>query len=203
LCGRDYNCDAIKVVIVGGFLGESIMKKKNYIGFVAATCLLIGSVFNLFNQFYDFPVSVRALITVFLLVSAVLYGITIAQFAKESKQKKEHIDNMIHIAKSALFSLEDAGNELPQSQITVLLTEQNNTYIAKNDTQGLVCKELIEKNDTKVILAVTMWKNEEVDFPSWVFRKALVEMNEENNGTDILLQGKSDFVTKKLSATMK
>lgn len=53
------------------------------------------------------------------------------------------------------------------------------------------------------MMLFTVWKNGEVDYPSFAFRKALVKMSEENKEADLLLQGKSALITKKLSVTIK
>jgi hypothetical protein len=49
---------------------------------------------------------------------------------------------------------------------------------------------------------VTMWKDGGIDLPSISFRKALIEMDEHNINTEIILEGKDGHLIKKLSVTM-
>lgn len=111
-------------------------------------------------------------------------------------------DKMISIAKSKLLNINENVNGLPSPQVTVLLTDKNNIYVAVNDIDGSICEEMTRENDTKIVKMLTMWKNGRVDLPSINFRKALFEMDEQNNMADILLRGKTDYLIKKLSATI-
>ena len=74
--------------------------------------------------------------------------------------------------------------------------------MAVNDVEGLVCEKLKNENDTKIVQMLIMWKDGGVDLSSFKFRKALVEMDEDNNNTDIILQGKEDYLIKKLTVTI-
>ena len=112
-------------------------------------------------------------------------------------------DKMISIAKSKLSNITENTSVLPLPQVAVLLTDKNNIYVAVNDIDGSICDQLISNDDTRIVKLLTMWKNGQVDVPSFAFRKAIIEMNTANKDTDILLQGSEGFIVKKLSQTMK
>ena len=109
----------------------------------------------------------------------------------------------MNLAKETLFSLKESFVGIPAPQVSVIYTDKNNTYIAKNDIDGSICDQLISNDDTRIVKLLTMWKNGQVDVPSFAFRKAIIEMNTANKDTDILLQGSEGFIVKKLSQTMK
>ena len=111
-------------------------------------------------------------------------------------------DKMISIAKSKLLNINEKVNGLPSPQVTVLLTDKNNIYVAVNDIDGSICEEMTCENDTKIVKMLTMWKNGCIDISPINFRKALVPMDEHNNNADVLLQGKTDYLIKKLSETI-
>ncbi|MBR6564013.1 MAG: hypothetical protein IKK71_01035 [Clostridia bacterium] len=110
-------------------------------------------------------------------------------------------EKMISIARSKLNEINDCADALPSPQVTVLLTDDD-IYIAVNDLDGAICEELKQNKTTKISKMVTMWKDGGIDLASFAFRKALVEMDEHNKNTDILLQGKEDYLIKKLGLTM-
>ncbi len=112
------------------------------------------------------------------------------------------LNNLLHLAKNTLSNMEQMVGSLPEPQVSVLATEKN-VYIAKNDVEGSICNELVCQNDTKIVNILTMWKNGQVDLPSFAFRKAVLAMNSKNKDTDILLQSAEGFVVKKLSETME
>ncbi len=112
-------------------------------------------------------------------------------------------EEMFSIAKNKLVNINECVKQLPAPQVIVLLTENNTIYVAENDVDGLICEKLKSDNNTKVVKMLTMWKNGQIDLPSIKFRKALVLLNENNNDTEILLQGKDDFIIKKLSSTLR
>lgn len=108
-------------------------------------------------------------------------------------------EKLFEIAKE---SLTDACDKKPKEQVTVLFSDKNNYYIAVDDFDGLICEELRRNNDTKIVRLLTMWKGENIDLPSITFRRALVELDEYNEDTVIILQGKESHIIKKLSVTM-
>ncbi|MBQ7968544.1 MAG: hypothetical protein IJ292_01845 [Clostridia bacterium] len=111
-------------------------------------------------------------------------------------------EEMIRVAKNKLATINEPIDSLPSSQVTVLLTTNNNIYMAVNDIDGMICEELKRNKDTKVLKMLTMWKDGGLDLSSIRFRNALIEMNEQNNNTDVILQGKEDYLIKKLSVTI-
>lgn len=112
-------------------------------------------------------------------------------------------NDLLNLAKDTLLSLKESVIGIPAPQVSVIYTDKNNTYIAKNDIDGSICDQLISNDDTRIVKLLTMWKNGQVDVPSFAFRKAIIEMNTANKDTDILLQGSEGFIVKKLSQTMK
>ncbi len=108
-------------------------------------------------------------------------------------------EEMIKIAKHKLDAINEVINGLPAPQVTVLLTNNGNIYISVNDVEGTICEELKSNNNTKVVKMLTMWKDGTIDLPSVKLRKALVNIDEYNNNTDIILQGKDSYLTKKLA----
>lgn len=111
-------------------------------------------------------------------------------------------EKMISIAKSKLTAINENINGLPSPQVTVLLTDKNNIYVAVNDVDGSICEELKRDKNTKIVKMLTMWKDGCIDLSSIGFRKALIKMNDYNNNTDIILQGKEDYIIKKLAITI-
>ena len=110
-------------------------------------------------------------------------------------------DILLNLAKDTLLSLNETVVGIPASQVSVICTDKNNTYIAKNDIDGSICDQLISNDDTRIVKLLTIWKNGQVDLPSLAFRKAILEMNSENKDTNILLQGKEGLIVKKLFET--
>ena len=111
-------------------------------------------------------------------------------------------EKMINIAQNKLNEITEVANGLPEPQVTVLLTVGDNIYIAVNDLNGAICEELKQNKTTQISKIVTMWKDGGVDLPSLTFRKALVEMDEYNKNTEVVLQGKDGYLIKRLSVTM-
>ena len=112
-------------------------------------------------------------------------------------------EEMIRIAKNKLTDVNETANGLPSPQVTVLLSNNYNTYVAVNDVDGTICEELKRDKNTKIVKMLTMWKNGGIDLPSFAFRKALINMDEDNNNTDMILQGKEGYLIKKLAVTME
>ena len=111
-------------------------------------------------------------------------------------------EEMFNIARNKLENINEAVDGMPAPQVTVLLTNRNNIYVAVNDVEGLICENLKNADDTKIIRMLTMWKDGSIDLSSIRFRNALIETNEHNNNTNIILQGKEDYLIKKLAATI-
>ena len=111
-------------------------------------------------------------------------------------------EELLEVATNKLATINEIVDGLPTPQVTVLLTKNDNVYVAVNDIDGMICEELKRNKDTKVIKMLTMWKDGRLDLSSIRFRNALIEMNEQNYDTDIILQGKEDCLIKKLSVTI-
>ncbi len=112
------------------------------------------------------------------------------------------IEKMINTTKNKLNEITKGANGLPESQVTVLLSDNDKVYVAVNDFDGVICEELKQNKTTKILRMVTMWKDGGVDLPSVTFRNALVKMDEYNKSTEVVLQGKDGYLIKKLSVTM-
>ena len=111
-------------------------------------------------------------------------------------------EEMIFIAKNKLATIDEIIEGLPAPQVTVLLSNNNNVYVAVNDIDGIICEKIKHDKNTKITQMLTMWKDGSIDISSYAFRKTLVKMDEENNNTDILLQGKNNYLIKKLADTI-
>lgn len=109
---------------------------------------------------------------------------------------------MIGIARNKLDIINECVCGLSLPQVTVLLTDNDNFYVAVNDLDGAICEELKRDGNTKIVKLLTMWKDGGIDLSSISFRKVLVEMDEYNQNTEIILQGKDGYIIKKLSATI-
>ena len=112
------------------------------------------------------------------------------------------IEKMLEVAKNKLATINEIVDGLPAPQVTVLLSNNNNIYVAVNDIDGSICEELMCDNNTKITQMLTMWKDGSIDISSYAFRKTLVKTDEENNNTDIILQGKDGYLIKKLAVTI-
>ncbi len=108
-------------------------------------------------------------------------------------------EEMIFIAKNKLATIDEIIEGLPAPQVTVLLSNNNNVYVAVNDIDGIICEKI--KHD-KITQMLTMWKDGSIDISSYAFRKTLVKMDRDNNNTDVLLQGKNNYLIKKLADTI-
>jgi len=111
-------------------------------------------------------------------------------------------EEMLEVARNKLATMNEIVDGLPTPQVTVLLTNNDDVYVAVNDIDGMICEELKRNKDTKVIKMLTMWKDGSIDISSYAFRETLVKMDEDNNNTDVLLQGKNNYLIKKLADTI-
>ena len=109
---------------------------------------------------------------------------------------------LFEIARDKLIDVNEKIKGMPAPQVTVLFTGKKNFYVAVNDIDGLICEELKEKEDTKVVEMLTMWKDGTVDLSSIVFRRALVNMDKYNFDTDVVVLGREGYITKKLVLTL-
>lgn len=107
-------------------------------------------------------------------------------------------EELITMAKAKLV---DGGDNI-ESQITVLLSANNVFYVAVDDLDGSICESLKSNNDTKIAKMITMWKGVSIDLSSFAFRRALLQLNQDNSDTEIILQGRNCYNTKKLCVTI-
>ena len=68
-------------------------------------------------------------------------------------------EEMIRIAKDKLATIDEFVEGLPAPQVTVLLSDNNNIYVAVNDADGTICEELKRDKNTKIIQMLTVWKD--------------------------------------------
>ena len=111
-------------------------------------------------------------------------------------------EEMIFIAKNKLATIDEIIEGLPAPQVTVLLSNNNNVYVAVNDIDGIICEKIKHDKNTKITQMLTMWKDGSIDISSYAFRKTLVKMDRDNNNTDVLLQDKNNYLIKKLADTI-
>ena len=111
-------------------------------------------------------------------------------------------EQLLQIAKENLTTLNETVDGLPAPQVTVLLTANDTIYVAINDVDGTICETLVKNQDTKVVCMLTMWKDGGVDLSSYRFRTALVNMDERNTDTAMILQGENGLHTKALGVTV-
>ena len=65
------------------------MKKFDPIQFIAALCLLVGSVINFVEIFTDIPFALSIVAICLLVVSVCLHGIVFRRYSKQKKQKAD------------------------------------------------------------------------------------------------------------------
>lgn len=113
-------------------------------------------------------------------------------------------DQLLKIANENLAIIDEAVDVegLPAPQVTVLLTANDAVYVAVNDVDGTICETLVKNQDTKVVCMLTVWKDGGVDLSSHRFRVALVNMDERNADTAMILQGENGLHTKALGVTV-
>ena len=111
-------------------------------------------------------------------------------------------DHMIETCKEALSDLE-CPSKYHEPQVTVLLGASGKVYIAENDFDGNICRELTDNDEAKIIRLVTMWKDSGIDQPSEAFKIALCQWNRECLDAEILMRvNYSDTAVKKLRDTI-
>ena len=112
------------------------------------------------------------------------------------------IEEMLETAINTLSTVNEIVDGLSAPQVTVLLSNNNNIYVAVNDVDGLICEQLKFDKNTKIIKMLTMWKDGGIDLSSIKFRKALINLDEDNSNADVILRGKDGYLIKKLAVTI-
>lgn len=111
-------------------------------------------------------------------------------------------ETMIATARSILFEVHDHPATIPQPQVTLVYTANGNLYTTVNDIRGEIAATLRSEQDTLVLRLVTLWQDGTLDVPSWNFRKALLDLNPQNAGAEILLQGQDAPHVKRIKDTL-
>lgn len=62
------------------------MKKVNILQLIASTCLLIGSIINLFNLLIKIPFALYVCTGPLLLISVILFGVVVVKQIKNKKK---------------------------------------------------------------------------------------------------------------------
>ena len=120
----------------------------------------------------------------------------------ESQGGDHMFNQMLETAKDKLTTVNEIADGLPAPQVTVVLTNNDNIYVTVNDVDGSICQKLKQNKDTTVVKILTMWKDGSIDLPSYSLRKALIKMDNKNCDASVLLQGKSQYLIKKLTEVM-
>ncbi len=72
----------------------------------------------------------------------------------------------------------------------------------KSDEKALLC-QMQETKDSEIGFVLCMWQDDNIDIPSFAFRKLLLESNEKNADTALFVMTADGVSEIKLSATMK
>ena len=104
------------------------------------------------------------------------------------------MNRLFEIANEVLDGL-DVSCIVPH--VTVLLTYKDNYYASVNDYEGVVCQKLLSENDTAVKVILTVSKNGDILLPPYLLRKSLIELDESNYKTDIILQNDDGYGIRK------
>ncbi|MBR5134562.1 MAG: DUF1835 domain-containing protein [Clostridia bacterium] len=92
---------------------------------------------------------------------------------------------------------------LPRWVVYVVVTsESQEPYIINNNNWEPTVEQMKSANDTLVTAMVALFENGAVDVPSIMFRKALVELNEQNIHANVVLQTQDGYVMKSLENLM-
>ena len=86
--------------------------------------------------------------------------------------------------------------------VYVLETVDGNIHIILNNDFQKTLDTMAKANDTVVAKMVAMWNEGCVDVPSYAFRKALLELDDANRQTKVLLRSESGYITKAIRIMM-
>ena len=79
----------------------------------------------------------------------------------------------------------------------------NNALSPDKECEGDLIANLKANDDTEISYILCLWHNGCVDFPSYDFRKMLLEMDAKNANSEIFVLTDSGYQTKLLEITMK
>lgn len=97
-------------------------------------------------------------------------------------------DELRSAAKAAADKVEHCVDGWPAPQATVLFSKNGEVYIIENDAYEAVLAEMKRKGDTAVEAMSTFWKADNgADLHCFALRKALLELDEQNKDTLVLL----------------
>ena len=122
------------------------------------------------------------------------------------KKIDKDFENILSIAKGFYSDSVEWTSSIPkdQSLVIVLLSSKNNIYTFVFDRRTYdeadLLKELINQDDTIVKKIVCVFPGG-IDIPGYCLRKALCDLNKENEEAEILLQFTSGLHGRKLSET--
>lgn len=123
------------------------------------------------------------------------------------KKIDKDFENILSIAKGFYSDSVEWTSSIPKDQsfVTVLLSSKNNIYTFVFDRRTYdeadLLKELINQDDTIVKKIVCMFSEDVIDIPWYLLRKALCDLNKENEEAEVLLQFTSGLHGRKLSET--
>lgn len=121
------------------------------------------------------------------------------------------LDAVSELTLSYLITLaEKALAELPQTDelrnVTLVITSRDNIYTGSTFSDegcAALIRKLAEQDDTHVTHLVTVFPGPAVDLPSYAFRQALLELNEENAHALMVLQGHECLRARTIASTMQ
>ena len=93
-------------------------------------------------------------------------------------------------------------------QVTLLVTDCFRMFsyptadFADASAEDECLRRMTETLNTRVILTVTLWRNGQLDVPSYAFREKLTALHPDNRDCCILLQTEDGLTVKRLSMTM-
>ena len=129
----------------------------------------------------------------------------------ELRTKQPYDPNVFDEMKATAIRLLDNAEKEQNTQAIVLCSSTKTEYsaIIKNACSRELTEEkaLLEKlkiaNDTEIRYVLCMWQNNEIDIPSFAFRKMMMELETKNTESLIFVLTADGVSSIKLSTTMK
>ena len=127
----------------------------------------------------------------------------------ESKLKAYSMDKRLEVFTIYMDAARQFLSENPSAmQVNLFVTDRFHvfTYPVTNfddtGTEDDCLRRMCETQNTRVVLTVTMWKNGQLDVPSYSLQKRLVEIDPQNKDSCILLLTDKGIDVKRLSVAM-